>query len=39
MREARNLIERAKSHLAIFPLSATRRTLSELGEFVLNRQQ
>jgi heptaprenyl diphosphate synthase/octaprenyl-diphosphate synthase len=39
MREARNLIERAKSHLTIFPPSATRRTLSELGEFVLNRQQ
>jgi len=39
MREARNLIERAKSHLSIFPPSATRRTLSELGEFVLNRQQ
>lgn len=37
--EARNLIERAKSHLTIFPPSATRRTLAELGEFVLNRHQ
>lgn len=37
MSDARNLIERAKSHLQIFPNTITRRALFDIGEFVLSR--
>ena len=39
MADARMLIDRARSHLSIFPASVSRRALFELAEFVLNRQQ
>jgi heptaprenyl diphosphate synthase len=39
MADARMLIDRARSHLMIFPNSPARRALFELCEFVLNRQQ
>ncbi len=39
MADARMLIDRARSHLSMFPASTTRRALFELAEFVLNRQQ
>jgi heptaprenyl diphosphate synthase len=37
--DARDLVERARSHLLIFPHSPNRRALFEVSEFVLNRKQ
>jgi heptaprenyl diphosphate synthase/octaprenyl-diphosphate synthase len=39
MEDAQALISGAIGHLAIFPASAARRALAEIGDFVLNRQQ
>jgi heptaprenyl diphosphate synthase/octaprenyl-diphosphate synthase len=37
--DAQSLVEQARSHLMIFPPSATRRALTQISEFVLSRRQ
>jgi heptaprenyl diphosphate synthase/octaprenyl-diphosphate synthase len=39
MDDARALVQRARSYLAIFPPSAARRALGDLAEFIVQRQQ